>query len=118
MRIILIILTVFWHISCNPKPAAEVKSDINIGDSVVIMDTHNFDWITGKWKRLSEDTLHLTFEYWTKESETQYSGHVFIMKGIDTLWQEKMELLNLNSRWSLSVRTPGNRDKVSFLFLN
>ena len=49
-----------------------------------------------------------------KDSDVRYLGHGFIMKGTDTVWQEKMVLMNTDSLWTLEVKTPGNNAVVQF----
>ncbi|MCG8697950.1 MAG: DUF6265 family protein [Bacteroidales bacterium] len=95
--------------SCNMQQKSEsIKNDTNEKSS------QNFDWLLGNWIRISNDTINKTFENWKKESGTLYFGHGFVMKGTDTIWQEKMVLTKNDSIWTLRVKTAENDNFVEF----
>ncbi len=115
MKKTLFFLIGIFILSCNPErsnttESLEDKTEVkNLKDS-----TKNFDWLVGNWKRLNNDTEKNTFENWKKETNNRYLGHGFILKGSDTIWQEKMILSLHDSDWELEVKTPGNNDLVKF----
>jgi len=74
----------------------------------------SFDWLTGNWKGIPANPEKETFEYWTKESDTSYRGHGFVMVGKDTVWQEIMILDSVAEQWALQVKTPGKNDLTVF----
>jgi len=102
-------------LSCNQQKSKRPESIENKMESSSIND-HNksFDWLLGNWKRLDNDIEKKTFENWEKETNNRFLGHGFIMKGLDTIWQEKMILSQHDSIWILAVKTPGNNDLVKF----
>lgn len=100
---LLIPLVILWG-SCSSRPSSSNQQN----------GIENFDWLVGKWERIQEKTDRTTFESWTKADSTHFVGHGYILKGVDTVWQEKMLLSKTDSTWSLSVKTPGNEDEVTF----
>jgi hypothetical protein len=71
------------------------------------------DFLLGHWVKL-EQAETKTHEIWKKQEANCYLGHGFILKGTDTLWQEKMKLENDFGYWVMKVVTPGNQDTVHF----
>lgn len=102
-------------LSCNQKRSNKQQPFENNTEFNNTNKKHeSFDWLVGKWKRLSNNNEKKTFENWKKETNKKFLGHGFIMKGLDTIWQEKMILSKLDSSWVLAIKTPGNSDFVAF----
>jgi len=110
MRKKLMLLTGVLIISCNQK--TEQKTDV---DAITLTENaENFDWLLGKWKRINEVEGVETFENWQKTSATDYVGIGFTMKNKDTIWQEKMQLHNLDGKWNLVVKVPEEAETITF----
>lgn len=77
----------------------------------------NFDWLTGKWKRLNEEAGKETFENWNKINPNEYSGIGFTIKNGDTINQEKIKLIKSNEKWALLVKTPDDKEPIKFKML-
>lgn len=77
----------------------------------------NFDWLTGKWKRLNEEAGKETFENWNKINPNEYSGIGFTIKNGDTINQEKIKLIKSNEKWALLVKAPDEKQPIKFKML-
>lgn len=115
MKKTLILLLGIFLVSCNQKN----KSNSSVAEMEKANDqkekiSENFNWLTGKWKRLNEEAGKETFENWKKQTSNKFLGHGFVMHKLDTVWQEKMILSKIDSTWTLSIKTPGNNDLVKF----
>lgn len=115
MKKILLFLIGLFILSCNQKAntkpeAIENKTEL----SSINENIESFDWLVGNWKRLDNELENKTFENWKKETNNRFLGHGFVMKELDTIWQEKMILSKKESIWVLEVNTPGNDDLVEF----
>ncbi|MFE2864588.1 MULTISPECIES: hypothetical protein [Sphingobacterium] len=76
--------------------------------------SENFDWLLGKWQRTNEAKDKRTFEYWQKIKDTEYAGFAFTLQNLDTIHQEKMQLLKYDGDWNLLVKTPDEKDFIAF----
>lgn len=76
--------------------------------------TENLDWLTGNWKRLNDKAGKETFENWIKISPTEFSGIGFTLQKGDTISQEKMDLVQLDGKWSFIVRMPDEINPTEF----
>ncbi|MEN8125172.1 MAG: hypothetical protein ABFR32_08575 [Bacteroidota bacterium] len=115
MKKTLILLTGILLFSCNQKnktksETTESKTDLN---SRIEID-ENFDWLTGKWRRMNEETGKETFENWNKVSPTEYSGIGFTMQNGDTVKQEKIIIVRQNGKWDLIVKVPQETESITF----
>ncbi len=112
---ILVLWSAVLLVSCNGKSKPDsITGKSKSGEETVNCKQKNFDWLVGKWKGLEKQEGKETFELWIKRDNNHYWGHGFVMKGEDTIWQEKMNLFNPDTNWVLQVQTPGNNDLVSF----
>lgn len=53
----------------------------------------DFEWLLGKWERTNGRPGQATYEHWTKESDTKFTGFGWTMKGKDTAFVEKFSLM-------------------------
>lgn len=112
MRKVFTLLITITALSCNQntkstqpeKTAMETKSEV----------TENFDWLTGKWKRLDDKDGKKTFENWDKLSAGEYSGFGYTLLKNDTITQEKMSLVQKEGQWSLFVKMPEEKAPTEF----
>lgn len=106
----IVILVSILLASCQQgEPSSDDTSKIADKDMV-----SSFEWLLGKWKRISVDTTFETYENWTRVSNKEYTGHGFVLNNSDTVWQERMTLSSDSSNWSLMVKTADNTDQVKF----
>ena len=62
-----------------------------------------FDWLLGSWERTNDSQGSKTYEYWTKKSNTEYIGLGCTLKGMDTVFKEKMHLIKEKEQWVFKV---------------
>lgn len=75
----------------------------------------DFDWLLGSWVRIhTNDSSQTTFENWKKRSETEYIGFGCTLEGTDTVWQERISLIEQNGKWSFDVTGVGDLDPTRF----
>jgi Domain of unknown function (DUF6265) len=53
----------------------------------------DFEWLLGKWELINNKPGQITYERWTKESDIKYVGYGWTMKGKDTVFVEKLNLI-------------------------
>jgi hypothetical protein len=61
----------------------------------------------GSWQRGDDKPGRTTFEQWSQASETLYLGLSYTMVGGDTVWQEEMRLVAVETGWTLEVNGEG-----------
>ncbi|MDY3364429.1 DUF6265 family protein [Riemerella anatipestifer] len=76
--------------------------------------TENFDWLLGKWQRISEEQGKTTFENWEKANNSEYNGIGYTIKNNDTISQEKMKIVETDDKWYLLVKTLEEKDFIRF----
>lgn len=115
MKKAIVILIGLCILSCSQEKSSkpDLQTDGTEHNNIIEND-EQFNWLVGNWKKLDNDTENKTFENWNKKTNTTFLGHGFIMKELDTIWQEKMTLIKNDSTWVLKVETPGNDDLVKF----
>lgn len=64
----------------------------------------NIDWLQGKWLRINDKPNQQTFEFWAKNR-----GLGFTMQESDTVFKEKLEILNRHGRLYLEVEGANER---------
>ncbi len=74
------------------------------------------DWLIGNWVRENDTKGQNTFENWTKFSSNEYRGNGYTLKKKDTIFSEKLRLLNNNGNWKLEV-TGVNSQPTYFNFI-
>ena len=112
MKRILILPFAVLALACNQKGQSQSDSkNITEPETEVHPD---FDWLTGNWKRLNDEAGRQTFENWHKVNATTYSGISYTMFKGDTISQEQMSLIESDGKWSLLVKTPDEREPVTF----
>jgi hypothetical protein len=114
MKKTLFLLITTFVLSChqNTKTSQTINSETESKTKSEMME--NLDWLTGSWKRLNEEAGKETFENWNKLSPSEYSGISFTMQKADTIWQEKMNLIKSNGKWSLFIKTPDEKKPTEF----
>lgn len=106
-NLLLIVLVFFLSCNQNNKTKELQKSET----------IENFDWLTGKWKRLNEEAGKETFENWNKINPNEYSGIGFTIKNGDTISQEKIKLIKSSGKWTLLVKAPDEKQPIKFKML-
>ncbi|MFT3902016.1 MAG: DUF6265 family protein [Niabella sp.] len=115
MKKILVLLTAVVVFSCNQQNKTNTDgTEKNIAINATTKVGENFDWLTGKWKRINEKKGKETFENWDKISSTEYMGIGFTMQNGDTISQEKMRITKQNEKWSLTVKVPHEAEAITF----
>ncbi len=105
LHAIAIVVLIFIGFSCQSPTADSVDSHIADG---------NFDWILGDWIRTNDKEDKMTFEMWRKLNDSKYRGFGYTMQNGDTIWQERMELVEKNGNWSFDVTGKGEAMPTKF----
>jgi len=96
-------------VSCKNDPKESNLEQTAIEQNAPI----SFNWLSGVWQRISDDTTQVTYEKWERMGG-QFKGRGWIVKDEETIWEEYMLFRKLDTTWVLSVETPGNDDLVNF----
>ncbi len=77
---------------------------------------HSLYWLPGSWKSVTNEGT--TFEIWKKENDTLFSGKSFLIKDVDTLFLEKLELSQKGNEllYIATVKGQNNDRPVAFKF--
>ena len=102
LRIILSIALIINLWSCQEKTNSPEKEDESVQE--VKNSKENFDWLLGDWKRLNNQPGKENFESWSKTDDLQYNGFSYTLEGTDTVFWEKMNLIQIDKEWSFQVR--------------
>lgn len=114
MKRTIILLTLILVLSCNQNPKANQDKSLETEHNTKTEIAENLDWLIGNWKRLNEEAEKETFENWKKINPGEYSGIGFTMQKGDTISQEKMDIIDINGKWTLYVITPGEKEATAF----
>ena len=99
-------------LSCkDSEPTDKLKDQKNL-------TTINFDWLLGNWKRANEEAGKETLEQWIKMNDTEYLGYGFTIQNQDTIWQENIRLIKLDSIWNFEVKGQGEDEPTIFRLTN
>ena len=109
-KIFILTISMMLLFSCNQKEQKGAK-ELN---SEQKLESQNFDWLLGKWKRNNEEKGKETFEKWDKINDSEYHGIGFTMQNGDTISQEKIKLIKTNDKWNLVVKTPEEKESTLF----
>ena len=112
MKKIIIVLFGILLVSCNQNKKENTTIDQQEAENKT--GALDFDWLIGEWKRIDEEEGKETFENWSKDSETHYSGIGFTMQDTDTIWQERIKLIKNDGEWHLSVKAPEEKESTIF----
>ena len=106
LKLVIIAFAAFAFTMCNAKQKDNSKT--------TSIETENFDWLLGKWKRTNEVKGKDTFENWEKINNSEYLGIGFTIQNKDTVSQEIMKISETNGKWSLFVKVPTEKDFLKF----
>ena len=109
-KILFLAISGIFLFSCNQKNEAkptEVEKEAKV-------ETQNFDWLLGEWKRNNEEKGKETFENWKKINDSEYNGIGFTLKNKDTLSKEEMKIVENNGEWNLIVKTRDEKEPTKF----
>ncbi len=91
MRIIILLLFSSLLItSCQKKTSPQLPK----GD---------FDYLIGNWERTNEQEGKKTFEQWSHDTESLYTGIGYTLQDNDTIWKEHMQLIQKDTIWTLEI---------------
>lgn len=66
-------------------------------------DLPEFDWLIGSWQRTNNTEGTKTYEYWYKNSNTEYIGLGCTLKRSDTVFKEDIRLYKHDEIWNFEV---------------
>ena len=78
----------------------------------------NLMWLEGTWSRLNNKTGQSGFERWTKSSSIELRGVGVTLKGTDTLFVEKLRILERDGDLYYVADVPENQKPVHFKLTN
>lgn len=91
-------------LACSQKE----KPAIQEADTIVAEKTSlNFDWLLSNWIRIDDEKGNTTYETWSKENDSTYTGWGYTLSATDTVFEEHMTLHKPSDQWQLEVITPG-----------
>lgn len=103
MRGIILFSLLFLSLSsCNKPATSGDQADSHTKANL----TPNFLWLRGNWVRTNNSEGRETYEFWEATSESIYQGIGYTMQGIDTVFQENMQLSKTNTGWAFIVNMP------------
>ncbi len=74
------------------------------------------DWILGTWANPSNNEKRQAFEIWEKVSDTKYKGIGFTLKGGDTTFVERLEIIEKEGNLFYVADVAHNKAPVFFKF--
>jgi hypothetical protein len=74
------------------------------------------EWLVGKWNRTNMKPGRSGEEKWKKISDTELVGKGFNLKGTDTLFVEKMNIILKDHQLYYVADVPENKEPVPFKF--
>jgi len=72
------------------------------------------EWLTGNWNRTNMKAGSLGYERWEKVSPTKLTGEAAAIKGADTIFKEKTQLIIKGDDIFYVVDAAGNTETVYF----
>jgi len=97
MKYVPLILFALLSMSCNQNSKRD-QDPAKDPDPVA-----NFDWLLGSWLRTNDQEGNLTYEHWTKNSSTEYSGLGCTLHKGDTVFKEYLRLFKTEEYWNFEV---------------
>jgi len=112
MKYLILGLIALISISCNQKRdrGQALSGDPATKDPATV---DNFDWLVGSWKRSNDQKGKLTYEHWTRTSDTEYTGLGCTLHDSDTVFKEHLRLVKTGANWNLEV-TGVNKNPTNF----
>jgi hypothetical protein len=77
-------------------------------------DLKMLDWLNGTWDRTNSKPGHSGHERWSARGAREMSGYGVTMKGVDTLFIEKLKIIHADSGTYYVADVAENKQPVSF----
>lgn len=71
-------------------------------------------WLLGQWQRLNAPPGTTAFEFWEKQTDTEYKGIGFTLKDTDTVFVEHLQLLQEDNALFYIAKVAENDNPVRF----
>lgn len=99
--------------SCSTKTDSSLSNE-TISKGITIK---NFHWLVGTWK--STTNQGISYEIWKKENDTLLSGHGYVISNADTVFSEKLKLVQRNADlfYIPEVSDQNNSKPIFFKFM-
>ena len=81
----------------------------------VAADITKLNWIAGDWNRTNVKPGSSGHESWVKISATAFKGKGITMKGTDTIFVEKLQLIAKDNKIFYVAETTDNKEPVYFV---
>ncbi len=80
-------------------------------------DFSKLDWLEGTWKRTNAKPGRTASEVWKKISNTEWRGKGVNLRGADTLFVEKIKVVQKDGSIFYVADVPQNKTEVYFKFI-
>lgn len=101
--------------SCQQKLKEETATEDLKATLKIYAFMDKASWLVGKWGNISKEG-NLT-ETWIKENDSVYKGETyFVVGGKDTVFSEKVDLIQDNGKLSYIVSVPGQNNEKPVRF--
>ena len=109
MKTLFVIVLALISINC-----CRHRDHLHEGDTV---SSASFDWLIGSWIRSNDTEGNITYEHWSKNSSTEYTGSGCTLINNDTIFKENLRLVKTGKKWYLEV-TGVNENPTLFHIIN
>lgn len=92
----------------------ETKTEKTASPSETLDQPPTFAWLVGSWKRTNDEPGSTTYEHWEKINDTEYRGLGCTLHNKDTVWQERIRLIEGNGQWNFEVKSPEEQKTTVF----
>ena len=99
IRILIISCLVMSCIACKEKAPVQKA-------------TTPFDYLLGDWERTNSKAGSETFEHWKTVTATELRGHGYTLEDEDTVFNERIRLVQKKNEWQLHISGPNETPTV------
>ena len=101
MKKLMFFIIICFVNSCNKASLTESKNQ--------------FSWLAGKWKKISKNMNKITYESWRADRKTgDLLGKGFVIVNSDTVFSERLRILENKGEYFYSAKINQNKDAVLF----
>jgi hypothetical protein len=108
MAKLILVLLLLTAASCGCGSSTEEETASNFASGAI----EDYTWLVGTWKL--ERGQNVSFERWSRESDSSLSGYSFRLDGADTIVAEKLRLLTTDSGLFYVADVAHNEQAVYF----
>lgn len=87
---------------------------LTLGCKTLKTEQNPFLWLLGKWERQGTRPGQSAFEEWTLDSHGTLRGTGITLRGMDTVFVEKLSLVRNDKGYHYTADVPGNPEPTKF----